>query len=86
MGVDAVSLSLLLQAQGVSISWEEGPCHLSRSPCTSIYMSSHVCMHRYMCTGMSACGSLKLMPGVFLLSWVKRSVLPNPELIFWEHS
>lgn len=42
VGVDAVSLSLFLWAQGVLVPWEEGPCHLSRSPCTSV--SSHVCI------------------------------------------
>lgn len=63
VGVDAVSLSLFLWAQGVLVPWEEGP--LSRSatylgvlahPCLHMCASVHV--HMYECSG-----SLKLMLG-----------------------
>lgn len=86
VGVDAASPSLFLWAQGVLV------LHAKTVPATGLgvrvhsSVSSHVCMHRYMCTCMNACGSLKSMSGVFLLQllWLKHSLLLNPELSFWE--
>lgn len=52
-GVDAVSLSLLLWAEGVSVPWEEGPCHLSRSPCT--FICAFTCVHASVYVPMYEC-------------------------------
>lgn len=81
--VDAVSLSLLLWAQGTLVLWGEGPCHLSRSPCTCMCVFtcvySVVHMHRYECIW-------KPKVDVLLLSRLKQSLLQSPELsLTWEH-
>lgn len=86
VGVDAASPSLFLWAQGVLV------LHAKTVPATGLgvrvrsSVSSHVCMYRYMCTCMNACGSLKSMSGVFLLQllWLNHSLLLNPEFSFWE--